>query len=64
MCLHCREQMKRMPALDTPATGTAMHRIMECYQFSSGVSAKEQVAGMLEKEHHCRRCTDDSHTAG
>ena len=30
--------------------GTAMHRIMECYQFSSGVSAKEQVAGMLEKE--------------
>ena len=30
--------------------GTAMHRIMECYQFSSGVSAKEQVAGILEKE--------------
>ena len=30
--------------------GTAMHRIMECYQFSSGMSAKEQVAGMLENE--------------
>ena len=29
---------------------TTVHRIMECYQFSSGVSAKEQVAGMLEKE--------------
>ena len=30
--------------------GTAMHRIMECYRFSSDVSAKEQIAEMLEKE--------------
>ena len=27
-----------------------MHRIMECYQFSSNMSVKEQIAGMLEKE--------------
>ena len=28
--------------------GTAVHRVMECYQFDSGLSAKEQIARMLE----------------
>ena len=28
--------------------GTAVHRVMECYQFSSELNAKEQIAKMLE----------------
>ena len=52
MCLHLQEEIEQQSEDASPGAlrGTAMHRIMECYQFSSGVSAKEQVAGMLEKE--------------
>ena len=38
--------------------GTAMHRIMECYQFSSGVSAKSRSPGCWRKNRSHWRCMD------